>query len=110
MVLCPRDPQDLIRVAEVLNMTFVKQFHKFIIQAANRLRGLHRSLSLKLNHWLTEHATGGVYKNDDDLIDSELGLTFGDVRRSLLVLRVIEIRNVAGPFLRGSLGKAQKDT
>ena len=109
MVLSPLDPNDLQRLAEVLNMSFVKQFHKFILQAANRLRGLHRGLSRKLNRWLAEHATGGEYKNDDDVIDPELGLTFGDVRSSLLVLRVIGIQNVAGPFLRDSLGRAQKD-
>ncbi|ABK19430.1 DUF7764 domain-containing protein [Syntrophobacter fumaroxidans] len=109
MVLCPLDPEDLQRVAHVLNMSFVLQFHKFILQAASRLRGLHRGLSMKLNRWLAEHATGSVSKNDDEVIDPDLGLTFGDVRSSLLVLHVIRIQNVAGPFLRGSLGLAQKD-
>lgn len=108
-VLCPLDPDDLRRVAEVLDMGFVRQYHQRIIQAANRLRGLHRGLSIKLNYWLENHATGTGHKNDDDVIDTELGLTFGDIRNSLLVLRVIELENIAGPFLRTSLGRVEKD-
>lgn len=109
-VLCPLDPEDLRRVAEVLDMGFVRQHYRRIGQAANRLRGLHRGLSLKLNRWLQDHATGAVYKSDDDVIDYELGLTFGDVQNSLLVLRVVGIENVSGPFLRINLGRAEKDT
>lgn len=108
-VLCPLDPEDLRRVSEVLDMAFVRQYYRNIVQAANRLRGLHRSLSFKLNRWLEDNATGAVHKSDDDVIDTELGLTFGDVRNSLLVLRVIEIHNVAGPHLRSNLGRLQKD-
>ncbi len=102
-VLCPLDPEDLRRVAEVLDMGFVRQYHGRIVKAANRLRGLHRGLSLKLNRWLESHATGEVHKSDDDVLDEELGLTFGDVRNSLLVLRVVAIQNIAGPFLRSNL-------
>jgi hypothetical protein len=109
-VLCPLDPEDLRRVAEVLDMGFVRQHYTRIAQAANRLRGLHRGLSLKLNRWLQDHATGVVHKSDDDVIDAELGLTFGDVRNSLLVLRVVRIETVTGPFLRSNLGRAEKDT
>ncbi len=109
LVLCPLDPEDLRRVAEVLDMGFVRQYHGRISQAANRLRGLHRGLSLKLNRWLEDHATGALHKNDDDVIDTDLGLTFGDIRNSLLVLRVVEIQNVVGPFLRSNLGQPYKD-
>ncbi|MHB1952317.1 MAG: DISARM anti-phage system protein DrmE domain-containing protein [Sulfobacillus sp.] len=109
-VLCPLDPEDLRRVAEVLDMAFVRQHYKRIGQAANRLRGLHRGLSLKLKRWLQDHATGAVHKSDDDVIDAELGLTFGDVQNSLLVLRVVSIEHVIGPFLRINLGRAEKDT
>ncbi len=109
-VLCPLDPEDLRRVAEVLEMGFVRQYHGRIVQAANRLRGLHRGLSLKLNRWLEDHATGAVHKSEDDMIDAELGLTFGDVRNSLLILRVVAIRDVTGPFLRSNLGRAEKDS
>lgn len=90
-------------------MGFVRQYHGRIVQAANRLRGLHRGLSNKLNHWLEGHATDAVHTNDDDVIDTELGLTFGDVRNSLLVLRVVGIQNVTGPFLRTNLGRVEKD-
>ncbi|HEY9093915.1 MAG TPA: hypothetical protein VIN62_03680 [Candidatus Cryosericum sp.] len=108
-VLCPQDPDDLRRVAEILNMRFVRQYHAPIVQAANRLRGLHRGLSIKLNHWLESHAMGTEHKNDNDVIDAELGLTFGDMRNSLLVLQVIGLQRVTGPFLRGNLGRVEKD-
>ncbi|GIW54740.1 MAG: hypothetical protein KatS3mg082_1144 [Nitrospiraceae bacterium] len=108
-VLCPLDPEDLRRVAEVLDMGFVRQHYRRIAQAANRLRGLHRGLSHKLNRWLQDHAAGAVHRSDEDVIDAELGLTFGDVRNSLLVLRVVRIENVTGPFLRSKLGWAEKD-
>jgi len=110
LVLCPLEPEDLRRVAEILDMGFVRQYHGRIVQAANRLRGLHRGLSLKLSHWLQEHAAGAAHKSDDDVIDAELGLTFGDLRNSLLILCIIGIQNVTGPFLRINLGRAEKDT
>ncbi|MEW6141266.1 MAG: hypothetical protein AB1733_23830 [Thermodesulfobacteriota bacterium] len=109
LVLCPLDPEDLRRVAEVLDISFVRQYRAQIIQAATRLRGLHRSLSLKLNRWLVDHAMGAPHKSDDDVIDVELGLTFGDVRSSLLVLSTVRIERVRGPFLRSHLGRAEKD-
>jgi hypothetical protein len=90
-------------------MTFVRQYYKRIVQAANRLRGLHRGLSIRLNRWLEDQATGAAHRNNDDVIDAELGLTFGDVRNSLLVLRVVEIQTVAGPHLRSNLGLPRKD-
>lgn len=108
-VLCPLDPEDLRRVAEVLDIGFVQQHYRRIAQAANRLRGLHRGLSLKLNRWLQDHAAGEVHRSDDDVIDAELGLTFGDMRNSLLVLRVVGIESVTGPFLRSKLGWAEKE-
>lgn len=110
LVLCPLDPEDLRRLAEVLKMKFVIQYYVRISKAAIRLRALHRSLSIRLNSWLEDQASGEVHKRDDDMIDAELGLTFGDVRNSLLVLRIIGIQEVAGPFLRSVLGQAQKDS
>jgi hypothetical protein len=110
LVLCPLNPEDLRRLADVLKMSFVRQYYGRISKAAIRLRALHRSLSIKLNHWLEDQASGELQKRDDDMIDAELGLTFGDVRNSLLVLRVVGIQKVAGPFLRSTLGQAQKDT
>jgi hypothetical protein len=113
LVLCPLDPEDLRRVAVVLDMGFVRQHYKRIGQAANRLRGLHRGLSTKLNRWLQDRATGPAHKSDDDVIDAELGLTFGDVQNSLLVLRVMSVEsveNVRGPFLNNNLGRVEKDS
>lgn len=108
--LCPQGEQDLQRLAEVLDLGFVRQYHRRIYQAANRLRGLHRGLAHRLNSWLEQQAAGLVTGSDDDLIDSELGLTFGDFRSSLLILRVAAVQSVAGPFMRSSLGKLRRDT
>jgi len=47
--------------------------------------------------------------NVNDVIDAELGLTFEDIRNSLLVLDVIKIENVVGPFLRNHLGFVKKE-
>jgi len=109
-VLCPLDSEDLLRVGEVLNMGFVQTYYKRISQAASRLRGLHRGLSNRLNRWLQDQVTGAIQGNDDDVIDAELGLTFGDVRNSLLILRIKKIELVNGPFLRSTLGRLEKDT
>lgn len=107
-VLCPDDAEDLCRIAEILGMKFVQQYYKRIATAANRMRNLHRSLSLRMNGWLTDQATGSSRRGDEELIDSELGLTFGDIRNSLLVLRVVSLETVTGPFLRSNLGRTQR--
>lgn len=109
LVLCPLDREDLRRVAEVLDMEFERQHYKRIAQAANRLRGLHRGLANRLNRWLEEQAAGAVRQDDDDLIDEELGLTFGDLRNSLLILRVRRSETVQGPFLRSNLGQMERE-
>jgi hypothetical protein len=107
--LCPDDPDDLYRLAELLDMDFVRSYYRRIFQAAKRLRGLHRALSRRLNSWLEQEATGWVGKNDRDLIDAELGLTFSDFRNSLLILRVEEVQIIKGLFLRDSLGKFERN-
>lgn len=108
-VMAPLDPEDMRRVAEVLDIGFIRQHYKRIAVAANRLRGLHRGLSIRLNNWLQDHALGATGKGEDDLIDAELGLTFGDVKNSLLLLRVIAIESVYGAFLHSNLGQAERD-
>jgi hypothetical protein len=108
--LCPDDPKDLYRLAEVLDMDFVRSYYRKISQAAKRLRGLHRVLSRRLNSWLEQQATGLIGKNDRDLMDSELGLTFSDFRNSLLILRVEEVQIIKGLFLRDGLGKFERNS
>lgn len=108
VVLCPLDPEDLRRVAEVLEMGFERQYYRRIAQAANRLRGLHRGLANRLNRWLEDHAAGAANQRDDDVIDEELGLRFGDLRNSLMILRVRGVQVVPGPFLRSNLGRVER--
>jgi hypothetical protein len=107
--LCPKDPEDLRRLAEVLNLSFVRQHYRRIHSAATRLRGLHIGLSQKLNRWLEQQASGSTDHVGDEVIDPELGLTFEDFRSSLLNLKVKSVRNLTGPFLRSSLGTLVKD-
>lgn len=106
--LCPDDAEDLCRLADVLTMDFVGKYHHQIHNAANRLRGLHRSLSRRLNRWLDQEAGGLAMEKDNDIIDAELGLTFEDFRNSLLILSVNSVRSVIGPFLRSSLGRLER--
>lgn len=109
LVLCPLQPEDLRRVSEVLNMGFVQKYYKRISQAASRLRGLHRGLSNRLNSWLQDQVTGAMQGNDDDIIDAELGLTFGDVKNSLLILHIKKIETLTGPFLISTLGRVERE-
>lgn len=104
--LCPDAPDDLRRIAEVLDMRFVAENYRRISRAADRLRNLHRSLALRLSHWLQNG------QRDIDaaaaVVDADLGLTFNDFRDSLLVLKVVNLNIVAGPFLRSRLGIVEK--
>ena len=106
--LCPENPDDLLRLAEVLDMDFVRQNYRHIHRAAIRLRGLHRGLSKRLNRWLEQQATGLTGGSDGAVIDADLGLTFGDFRNSLLVLRVATVQPITGPFLRTSMGTLER--
>jgi len=107
-ILCPEDPDDLRRLAEILEMSFVVSHYQRIYQAAKRIRGLHRVLARRLNSWLEEQASGSVKAKDDDVLDAELGITFGDFRNSLLILRVQEVQPIMGLFLRSSLGRFER--
>ena len=108
LVLAPNDAKDLKRLSEVLSMGFVHQYYKQIHKAARRLAGLHRSLSIRLNHWLTS-GEAAFLTNDDSgsIIDEELGLTMDDFRYSLLQLHVLEIKPKTGPFYRPHLGRLE---
>jgi hypothetical protein len=107
-ILCPEDPDDLRRLAEILEMSFVVSHYQRIYQAAKRIRGLHRVLARRLNSWLEEQASGSVRAKDDDVLDAELGITFGDFRNSLLILRVQKVQPIMGLFLRSSLGRFER--
>jgi hypothetical protein len=107
-ILGPDDAEDLRRLAEVLDMGFVKQYYRRIDEAAQRIRGLHRSLALRLNGWLKQQVSGIQGASDNEVIDDTLGLTFGDFRSSLLVLTVRATKNIPGPFLRESLGRLER--
>jgi hypothetical protein len=109
-ILCPDDIEDLRRIADVLDMGFVREHYKRIGTAASRLRGLHRGLSNRLNHWLERRASGVLEGDSDTLIDQELGLDFADFRNSLVMLRVRDIETVPGPFLLSSLGAMEKES
>jgi hypothetical protein len=108
LTLCPEDPEDLRRVAEVLSLPFVKQHYRRIANAASRIRGLHRGLSVRLGHWLAEQSGGLQDMYDREIIDPELGLTFGDIRASIVIEKVINIRLLSGTFLRADLGTIRK--
>lgn len=105
--LCPQDAEDLRRLAEILEMDFVRQHYQRMANAATRLRGLHRGLANKLNRWLQQQATGINSANDSELIDAELGLTFGDLKSSLSIQKVATVQPVRGPLLRSSLGRLE---
>lgn len=108
--LCPNDTDDVLRVAEALNLPFVRSRYRQIANAASRIRGLHRGLSNRLNRWLNDRARSGGGSHDAEVIDPTLGLTFGDLRSSLIVADVLSIREVPGPFLRDTLGYIQRAT
>jgi len=102
-VLCPQDPADLPRIASVLSMNFTAEHHVRIAKAAERLRGLHRGLALRLTHWLRREAAGGQQDGDDEVIDAELGLTMRDFRDSLEIVTVEQICERQGLYLVANL-------
>ncbi|RIK76514.1 hypothetical protein DCC62_11320 [candidate division KSB1 bacterium] len=107
-VMCPLDTDDLQRVADLLGMTFTKQYHKQIANAASRLRGIHRGLARKLNSWLER---GGALNDESEmieLIDPELGLSFKDFYDALMILTVQSVDVKKGLFLTSDFGQLKK--
>jgi hypothetical protein len=102
-VLCPQDTLDLPRIANVLGMKFTGEHHARIAKAAERLRGLHRGLALRLTHWLRRQAAGTQLESDDDVIDAELGLTLRDFKDSLEVVTVEVVVERQGLYLAATL-------
>ena len=103
--LCPNDKEDLRRLAEVLDMDFVIRYYQRIFRAAERLRGKHRSWGRQLNHWLLHGVSSGT---EVKLFDEELGLSFGDLKGSLLHLHILTVQSIQGPFYRGNLGELKQ--
>jgi hypothetical protein len=108
LVLAPLDLEDLRRVAEVLSMPFVTTYFRQVHKAAGRLKGLHINLSTRLNRWLASSEAGSIaVGHADEVVDSKLGLTVEDFRHSLVRLRVIEVKQQAGPFYRPHMGRLE---
>ena len=107
-ILCPQDPKDLHRLAEVLDMEFVRQYYQRISRAARRLAGLHRGLANRLNRWLEQQAAGIVSGTLEEIFDEELGLSLRDFHDSILILTVKSLTVEKGPFLRSRLGRLER--
>jgi len=106
--LCPQDPKDLYRLAEILDMNFVRQYYQRIHYAAHRLAGLHRGVANRLNRWL-EHQAAGIDSGIlEEIIDEDLDLSLRDFRDSILILTVESLTIERGPFLRNRLGKLER--
>ena len=101
--LAPQDPEDVRRLAEILELEFVDSNYRRIGVAASRLRGLHRGLAHRLDNWL-EGEAARPDTNDDPVIDEDAGIRFSDFRLSLLHLRVTAVATASGLFLRSRLG------
>jgi hypothetical protein len=104
-IICPSDPEDLRRVAEVLDIPFVRDHYGRISRAADRLRGLHRGLANRLSNWIRAQAAGAMPAREDDVFDEELGLSLTDFRESLEVLVVRTVTEAQGLYLRSSLNR-----
>lgn len=106
--LCPSDPEDLRRLGDILDLSFVQEHYKRIAKAAERIRGLHRGLAHRLNHWLQDQLGESKGETTNDLIDSELGLRFSDFKNSLVILQVETVTEERGLFLRSRMGRLEK--
>jgi hypothetical protein len=107
-VLCPDDPEDLLRLGRILRIGFVTQQYRRIHEAKKRLSTCHRILSRRLNSWLVAQLGHTDYGDLHKVIDEELGITFDDFRHSLLLLRVVEKSEMSSPTLRSQLGRLNR--
>jgi hypothetical protein len=106
--LCPQDATDILRAAETLNMPFLQKNHGLVAKAATRVRGLHIGLSIRLSRWLSDPHQSAQAGAGDDFIDEKLGLTFNDFRSSIVVVSVLRVTSLTGPFLRSGLGRVSQ--
>lgn len=107
-ILCPDEPQDLLRLGTALRVPFVTSNYKRIHAAAKRLGGCHRALSRRLNSWLRAQAMNSDSSAEDDIIDADLGITFDDFRSSLMLLRITDKRTVTEPVFKTRLGHLER--
>jgi len=105
VTLRPRDRQDMRRIAEILDLPFVRKHYERVYLAAERIVGLHISLSLRLNNWIQ---SGALSSETGELIDEATGLSFSDVQDSLLLLKVESVSEISGPFYESTLGKIER--
>lgn len=108
--ICPDDKEDLKRLADILDMPFVKKYYKQIHAASHRLAGIHIVLSKQISKWLIEQSSGIINSQNElnGLIDNELGLTINDFRDSLMILKVISINKKSGLFYIDRLGVLER--
>lgn len=106
LTMRPQDEEDLKRIAEILGMPFTAEHYKRIHKACGRIHGLHISLSRRLNSWIQRGASKTELHNE--IIDETTGLSFGDVRDSLVLLNVESISEKAGPFDKSSLNRIER--
>src|SRR5690606_34535367 len=85
-----RDKEDMRRLAEVMDMDFVRRHYGRIHEAGGRIHGIHIQLGKLLTSWLLHGAEARGQ------LDEELGLSFEDLRSSLLRLRVRTVQTVHG--------------
>jgi hypothetical protein len=104
-VMCPSDPKDLQRIADILEMPFVKQYHRQVDRAARRLRSIHINLARRLNAWLEQEALSSNPQSFNAMVDEDLGLEFKDFREALMVLTIESIMEEEGLFLVSDLGQ-----
>jgi len=104
--LRPNDKEDLRRLADILNLPFTRKCYLQIHRAGDRIHNLHIQLSLRLRSWIKQGAASTEMR--DALIDQGSGLTFGDIQDALLVLKVVEVTEMAGPFYCQNLGTIER--
>jgi hypothetical protein len=109
VTLAPSDWQDIRHLGNILNIAIAKLHAREIGNAAGRLAGLHRSLSIRLNRWLaSENAGVAALSGEQSIVDADLGLTIDDFRHSLVRGRIASVAQVHGPFLRAHIGQLRK--
>ena len=90
----------------ILEMPFTSEHYERIHKAGERIHGLHITLSKHLNSWIQRGASKTELHNE--IIDETTGLSFSDIRDSLVLLNVESISEKAGPFDKSSLNRIER--